>query len=324
VNGEQLVQLRNFTITQFYNLLNFNDIKNKWIAFWKSPKGKLTGKWLRRAFMVSIIGFLVWQILQIGWQEVLKSLPTTPWFYLIFLILYFALPMSEQFIYRMSLNFGFWEGLKVFIQKKVLNLDVMGYTGEAYFYVWGKQHLKEDDKHIFNVIKDNNIISSFASTLLAIILLTIFISVSEVDFLEVIKVSQNVVIGVVIVAIIVIFLGIYFRKYIISMNRNMALKVFGIHVFRIIFVYTLEVLQWMVVLPLVPLHIWFVFLSARIISSRLPFIPSQDLLFVSISLEMSKYMDVSGAGIAGIMIANNFLNKSMNLILYSFFSTEKK
>lgn len=270
--------------------------------------------------MAGIIAFLVWQILHIGWQEVLKSLPTNPLFYLIFLLLYFALPISEQFIYRMSLNFGFWEGLKVFIQKKVLNADVLGYSGEAYFYVWGKKHLKEEHKYIFNVIKDNNIISSFASTLLAIILLTIFIRVSEVDFLEVIKVSKNVVIAVVLTAIIVIFLGVYFRKYIISMNRNMALKVFSIHVCRIIFVYSLEILQWMIVLPLIPLHIWFVFLSAKIIASRLPFIPSQDLLFVSISLEMSKYMDISGAGIAGIMVANNFLTKIINFILYSYFS----
>jgi len=113
--------------------LNFNSIKNNWVEFWKSSSGKLTAKWLRRAFVLGIVAFLVWQIVQIGWQEVLESMPTTPWFYVIFLILYFALPMSEQFIYRMSLNFGFWEGLKVFIQKKVLNADVLGYSGEAYF-----------------------------------------------------------------------------------------------------------------------------------------------------------------------------------------------
>jgi len=181
-------------------------------------------------------------------------------------------------------------------------------------------HLQEDNKYIFNVIKDNNIISSFASTLMAIVLLTIFLSVSEVDFLEIIKVSRTVVTVVVTVAVLVIFLGIYFRKYIISMNRNMALKVFGIHTLRIIFVYTFEVLQWVVVMPFVPLHMWLVFLSARIIASRLPFIPSQDLLFVGLSLEMSKYMDISSAGIAGIMIAGNFLTKSMNLVLYSYFS----
>ncbi len=300
--------------------MNFNTIKNNWLEFWKSPKGKLTAKWLQRTFVLAIVSFLVWQIVQIGWQEVLKSLPTTPWFYVIFLILYFALPISEQFIYRMSLKFGFWEGLKVFIQKKVLNADVLGYSGEAYFYVWGKKHLQEDDKYIFNVIKDNNIISSFASTLMAIVLLTVFLSVSEVDFLEVIKVSRGMVMAVLTLAIIVIFLGIYFRKYIISMNRRMALKVFGIHILRIVFVYTFEVLQWVVVMPFVPLHIWLVFLSARIIASRLPFIPSQDLVFVGLSLEMAKYMDVSSAGIAGIMIAINFLTKSMNLILYTYFS----
>lgn len=300
-----------------------NNIKQKWKIWQESPSGKLVAKVFRYALMAVIIGYLIYQIIEIGWQNILASLPTTPWFYLLFIVLYFSLPISEQFIYRLSLKFPFWAGFRVFIEKKILNADVLGYSGEAYLYMWGKKNLEEEDKYIFNVIKDNNIISSFASTLLAILLLTIFVYVGQVNFLDFFNISETVLIVVSALAILAIGLGIYFRHYIISMDRNTAIKVFSIHSLRIILVYSLKIVQWALVLPLVPLHVWFVFLSIRIIVSRLPFMPSADLLFVSMSLEASKYMDISGAGIAGIMMATNFLTKTMSFILYTYFASRR-
>jgi len=303
--------------------MNFQQIKQKWQTFWRSERGKSTAKILRYILLVVIVVYLIYQLTVIGWGEVWRNLPTNPLFYLLFLVMHFILPSTELFIYRLSLRLPLWEGFKVFTKKKVLNSDVLGYSGEAYFYVWGKKHLKENDKYIFNVIKDNNIISSFASTLMAVLLLTIFTYTGQVNLSEIIHISRNVVIGVAIFVIIAIFVGIYFRKKIISMRGDLALKIFGIHTSRIILIYTLEVLQWMVVLPLVPLHIWLLFLSAKIISSRLPFIP-QDPIFAVFSLELAKYLTVSGAAIAGIIIVNNFMTRSLNLILYSYFSRENE
>lgn len=304
--------------------MNFKDIKEKWSSFWASPSGKVTAKVLRYVFMAFILGYLVYQIYEIGWVKVLRSLPTSPWYYLLFFILYFSLPISEQFIYRLSLKFSFWEGFKVFVEKKILNADVLGYSGEAYFYVWGKQNLEEDHKHIFNVIKDNNIISSFSSTLMAVLLLTIFIYIGQVNILDFIEISQNVVIGISVLAVIIIVLGIYFKDVLISMDRNTALMVFGIHTIRIVFVYALEVLQWIIIMPEVPLHVWSLFLAARIAASRIPFIPSQDLLFVTISVAISSQLDVDTAGVFGLMVASTFLTKCLSFILYSYFVSTKK
>jgi len=154
--------------------MNFQQIKQKWQTFWRSERGKSTAKILRYILLVVIVVYLIYQLTVIGWGEVWRNLPTNPLFYLLFLVMHFILPSTELFIYRLSLRLPLWEGFKVFTKKKVLNSDVLGYSGEAYFYVWGKKHLKENDKYIFNVIKDNNIISSFASTLMAVLLLTIF------------------------------------------------------------------------------------------------------------------------------------------------------
>lgn len=301
---------------------NFQQTKQKWRTFWGSEGGKSTAKTLRYLLLAVIVGYLIYQLTAIGWREVWRNLPTHPLFYLLFFVMHFILPSTELFIYRLSLRLPFWEGFKVFTKKKVLNSDVLGYSGEAYLYVWCKKHLKENDKYIFNVIKDNNIISSFASTLMAIVLLTIFTYTGQVNLSEIIHINQNVVIGVVALAVVAIFVGIYFREYIISMRRGMALKIFGIHISRIALIYSLEVFQWMIVLPLVPLQVWLLFLSAKIISSRLPFIP-QDPIFAVFSLELAKYLTVSGAAIAGIIIVNNFMTRSLNLILYSYFSQEK-
>ncbi|MGB1217325.1 MAG: hypothetical protein ACPG5P_05590, partial [Saprospiraceae bacterium] len=142
-------------------------------TFGESRTGKILSKVFKYTFQAGIFAYLIYQLSQIGWMNVLKTLPVNPLFYILLLVHYFVLPVSEQFIYRLSLNFGFWEGVKIFVKKKILNADVYAYTGEAYFYVWGKKNLDEDHKHIFNVIKDNNIISSIASTFMAAVLLVI-------------------------------------------------------------------------------------------------------------------------------------------------------
>lgn len=296
--------------------MDFFDFKKKWIAFWRTDFGKKLAKVFQYLFIAGILAYLIYQLTEIGWQRVWESLPVTPWFYILFLFLYFALPVSEQFIYGTSLKFSFWKGLPVFIQKKIYNADVLGYSGEAYFFVWAKKNLEESAGYIFGVIKDNNIISSITSTLVAAILLSIFLYVSQINLQEVLDINRRYFYyGAGIVVLILISL-VFFRNYIITMPMETAGKIFGIHLARLFFVYSVEIIQWMIVMPEVPLYIWFTYMGIKIISTRIPFLPSRDLLFIGASLEISKFLDVSGAGIAGILLASNVLTKLVNLGLY--------
>ncbi|MDX1639084.1 MAG: hypothetical protein R3281_14025, partial [Balneolaceae bacterium] len=197
--------------------------------------------------MAAIVGYLLYQLTDIGWQRVWQSLPVTPWYYILFLFLYFALPVSEQFIYGTLLRFSFWQGFPVFIQKKIYNTDVLGYSGEAYLFIWARKHLDESSGYIFGVIKDNNIISSLCSTLVAVVLLSIFLYVGHVNLGELISINRTYLyIGL---GTILFLLGtlVYFRNYVISMPFNTASRIFGIHLARLVFVYTVEIIQWMVV-----------------------------------------------------------------------------
>lgn len=304
--------------------MNLSKLKSRWLAFWETKFGKRLSKVLQYVFVAVILGYLIYQLTEIGWQKVWESLPVTPWFYILFLFLYFALPVSEQFIYGTSLNFSFWKGFPVFIQKKIFNADVLGYSGEAYLFVWGRKNLEESDGYVLSVIKDNNIISSITSTMVAAVLLSVFLYVGKINIQKIVDFNPDYLyLGAVVVLLILASL-IYFRNYIISMSFGTASKIFGIHLARLIFVYSVEIIQWMIVMPEVPLYIWFTYMAVKIISTRIPFLPSRDLLFIGASLEVSKLLNVSGAGIAGILLASNVLSKMMNLLLYLIMTMQGK
>lgn len=294
------------------------------IAFFKTDRGKLLLKILRILFLVGIISFLIWQLYQIGWSALWDAMPRQPAFYLLFIILYFTLPITEQYIYRLSLNFSFWEGFKIFTKKKVLNQEVLGYSGEAYFYVWAKENLKEPSKKILGVVKDNTLLSALASTLTAVVLLAIFASVINVNLFDGNLISQKAMLIGGSILLVILGLLFFFRKKILSVDKATAWKIFLIHELRIFWVYSLEILQWIIVLPAVPIYVWFTFLSVRIISSRIPFLPNRDLLFISASIEVAKYVDVSSAAIGGILLTINILNKVLNLFFFTLFSIKKQ
>lgn len=56
-------------------------------------------KFSKRGLLLLIIGLILFQLYEIGWQEVVNSLPSHPIFYILFCVLYITLPFSEVFIY---------------------------------------------------------------------------------------------------------------------------------------------------------------------------------------------------------------------------------
>lgn len=272
-------------------------------------------KWLRRLLLFAVIGYLIYQIYEIGFAEIWAALPRIPAFYLLFLLVYMLLPLSELLIYRTVLDIPAVAGFKAFFQKKILNTDVVGYSGEAFLFVWMRDNLGIDTKKIFQVIKDNTIISSIASTFTAIALMSIFALTGTVDFLSFI--SPTLAATLLGILILLLFVLIFFRKRILSLSLGSALRIYSIHQIRLVLVFGIEVINWSLVVPEVPWNIWFTFLAVKIIASRIPFLPSQDVLFVAISIEFSKYLDVSSAAIGGVFLAGNILSKVVSLAFFS-------
>lgn len=287
-------------------------------AFFKTDRGKTIAKILRYIFQGGVIIFLIYQLTNIGWHDFLKSLPTQPSFYLLFLLIFFALPITEIFTYNLSWDLSFREGIPIFLKKRVFNKSVMEYSGELQLFTWARQKFHISDKEVFRVIRDNNIMSSVASTFVAFSLLLAFLLGDQITLMKYLRNNSNIITiaGVAFISVILLAVAYRFRKYFFSMSKKVALSVCGIHILRLIILNIAQVLQWHIVMPKIPLRIWFTFLSLQIILNRIPFLPNKDLIFIGTSLEVSKLINVSSAGLAGILVTHGVLEKITNVILY--------
>lgn len=294
--------------------------------FFATDRGKMVTRIGTYLLQAGIVVFLLYQLTEIGWHKFFSSLPTHPLYYLMFLIIYFALPVAEIFAYGFSWDITFREAFPVFIKKRVYNKNVLGYSGEFRLFTWARNKLHASNKEIFKVVRDNNIVSSISSTIVAFGLLITFLLGDQIKLMDYLK-DQNNEITIVAAAIIVIIIGavLYrYRKFFFSMSRKVALSVFGVHALRLLIINVAQVLQWNVVMPEIHLSVWFTFLSMQLIMSRIPFLPNKDLIFIGASLEVSNLVHVSSAGIAGLLIAQNVLDKLMNASLFIIISMMEK
>lgn len=285
-------------------------------------------KWLRILLQVGIFGTLIYQLADIGFKDILQSLPLNPFFYLIFLIIYFSLPISEIFIYKLKWPLTWRSAFPIFIQKKVLNTDVVGYSGEFFLFHWARNTLGINGKDAAKYVKDNNILSSVASTFITIILVYYFVMsgyISITDYIEFDDVSFTTILGVVIGVVVIGFLTFHFRKQIISINKKEAIQLFGIHAFRILFINIFQIIQYSIARPDVPMEVWFTITAIQIGISRIPGLPSTDALFVTVTLQMSGSLDVPSEILGGITGINLVLKRILNIVTFSLanlFKTE--
>lgn len=293
-------------------------------AFFSSAKGKAIMKWLQRILFVVITIWMASELTKIGWLNVWHALPVNWIFYLLFLFTYFQLAFFEVIIYRIIWLFDAVKSTPAFIIKRVYNKDVLGYSGELYFYLWAKQNLAVTDKEILLTIKDNNIISSIASTLVSIGLLSIFLFTGKVPVDKLISFDSLVywILGIAAFALIAAVLY-RFRNYVIHMPSKKAWSIFGIQIFRLLLVQGFTILMFYVVLPETPMYVWFTYLSVEIILSRIPFLPNKDFIFVTLSVGMAGALAVNETEIAGLMLARSALGKLLNFFFFALFSIFK-
>jgi len=287
--------------------------------FGKTRTWQWTGKLFNLFFTLAVVFYLIYKITFIGWEKVLNSLPKTVWFYVILLMIYFSLPIFQMFIYGLAFKTNkkdrklFW----ALINKRVLDKDLLGYSGEMYLYLWARKNIKLPKKEILHILKDNVIISSVASTSLAVILLILFFLFGKIPLLSVWINHHFYRILLLGFCFLLIFsLTIKFRSNILFLSKDKILTIFALHNARLFMAIGLQIIQWWVVMPQVPWVNWFTLLTLQIIITRIPFLPSRDLLFLGAGIEISKWINISSPAIAGMLLASSVINKILNLFFF--------
>ncbi len=271
-----------------------------------------------------ILILLVYQLYDIGFKDLIGSVPTNPIVYLLAVVIFFTLPVTEHFAYGRFFSFKWTESIPMLIKKRVYNKNLVGYVGEFDFYLWLTQkESTQSKKRVFDVIKDNNIISGVASIVLISallgILLLIYFSPDEIgDHILVF----GYIVGYILILVAVIIVMARTRIY--SLNFKDTWSLTSIHSGRILFMSAIQIVQWHLAITDISLYELFVILSVQLVISRIPILPAKDLIFISGSIELTNYLDISTSELAAIMVLNNIIDKLLSAGSFYFISKVEK
>ena len=283
-----------------------------------SPTGRRLRRWGRISVVGGILAYLAVRLSTIGWSAFVSSLPTSPIFYLTIGLLYSLLPLSESLIYRRLWNVPVKKILPVVLGKRALNADVVGYTGELMLYVQSRQHATVGAKMIRQSIKDNLIVSSISSLSLGFIVLVVLLATGQILLPSW---SENSFVVVFTVGILagVLGLAVYgFRHAIFSLPRRDLMFMAAVHLTRFLAGFVIQVVQWWSVVPDAPFSSWATLLSAMIVTNRIPFLPSKDILFAGAGIELSAVVGVPAAVMAGMLLVRTGIDKTLNAGFFLF------
>lgn len=297
--------------------MNLSLIPERWRAFAGTDAGKRLLRVLRGVFLMAIVGVLIYQIWKIGWERLLHALPSEPAFYVLLLAMYFLLPITEAMIYGRIWSMPPWQCIAVMIRKRVLNMDVIGYSGEVYLFMWAKDRVQRARKAVMGVIKDNLIVSSVSSLLSASLLIGGMLLSGHLALGEVVEIPGPLYVGLgILVAVFIGVLVYRFRHEIFSLSRRTLAILTTAHVSRFLVGYVLQVAAWWVVLPDVPFKTWAILLVVFVVINRIPFVPSSDLVFVSAGASITPFLDVPVASVVGMLLVRSAVDRLLSLCFF--------
>jgi len=244
-------------------------------------------------------------------------MPTTPWFYVTIGLMYVTLPIFEAGIYGSFFPIPRKNLFSIFVRKKILNSDFMGYSGDVFVLYWIKNRLNISEGKVFRFMVDNGITSSvgaFSATGVLFSLLILTDSIRWGDFMG--DKNPMVFVGAILLLVVLGIAGYRFRHAIFSLPGKSVIRIYIAHFARFMLNFGMQILQWWLVLPIMPFDVWGTMLAILTISNRLPFIPAKDLVAVSVILGLSGVVENSEAAISAMLLTRIAIDRVLNL---SFF-----
>ncbi len=281
----------------------------------KSPGGKRAINIIRALLFIAVIAFLIYRISLIGWGRVWAERPRTIWFYVVGLGIYFYLPAFESIIYHRLFGASPRVLLPALIQKRVLNMDLFDYSGEVFFVAWARRRKLSD--RVLGLTKDNLIMSSAASNIGAVVMLTVLVSAGFVSVDDLTGGRSGwVIVGGTFILIIAMGAILTLRKAIFTSDLPTLGFLFGTHTARFVTISALQVLQWWVVLPDTPFTVWATVLAVYTVAHRLPLIPAKDLVSATLVVSIGGTLDASTAAIASMLVVRAAMEKAVGAGVY--------
>lgn len=234
------------------------------------------GAWLGPAISIAILGGAVRQVWVHAhdWHTLNATILHSPLIWVVLAINYISGPLGDWIIFRRLWKIPL-EGLFPLIKKMIGNQILISYVGEVYFYDWARRHVKIGGSP-FGAVKDVAILSAIAGYAMTLIMVIIAwpyikqfgfgINNAELKWSVAIMLGTGLAITL-------------FRNRLLSLPRNDLLFVLAVHMVRLIANTVLTGLLWSLMLPAVPLSSWLILSTGRLLVTRLPLVPNQEIAF---------------------------------------------
>ena len=268
------------------------------------PAGQGWQRFAALFLSVALLIAVIWKLTEDGLEVFAASLPTAPAFYVALLASYLTLPLFDWLIFRRLWGLPL-AGLPPLLKKRVANDVLVNFSGEAYFYLWARQRTNLTASP-FGAVKDVSILSALAGNAMTLLLLAAAWPLADQVALSV---PQDLLLQGSAVVVGVSLLMWVLRGRIFSLPAPRLREVFGLHFVRITISTLLLALAWYFALPQVGAEHWVLFAALRLLVSRLPLIPSKDLLFAAAAL----FLAGSGDEVGTVLAASGALFLAANL-----------
>jgi hypothetical protein len=244
------------------------------------PQGNATSGWRRLgafvgpAISIAILGAALWQLHSQDWHALAGFIPRSPLIWLVLGINYLSGPIGDWVIFRKLWRIPV-EGIFPLIKKMIGNQILLSYVGEVYFYDWARRHVRMEGSP-FGAVKDVAILSAIAGYAMTLIMLAMaWPYVTKFGFgidQSMLKWSLAIMLGTGLAITL-------FRNRLLSLPRGDLLFVLGVHMARLVANTVLTAVLWSLMLPAVPLSSWLILSTGRLLVTRLPLIPNQEIAF---------------------------------------------
>lgn len=298
--------------------VNLDAIQRRYKTYTESWWGRRVLKAARIAFVTGVVGYLVWKLRDVDLDQVVAGLPASIEFYLLLLLAYFILPAAQILAYRVTWSFPLRHGIPAFVKKRILNKDVLGYSGEVFLFSWATKYVREPPVELAKTIRDQNIVSAAASTIVTIVLVIVFIFTGQVTLSDLVghwEESTIIVGGLVLAVVMTIMVRIW--KWVFAMPFGQSSKVFSVHVARVLVRQVAEIMMWHIAMPEVPLKVWFTYAAVTIIVTRIPLVPAQDLLIMGVAVGLSDALGVPKEHILALFGAVAVVYRGINVLVFA-------
>jgi len=269
---------------------------------------------IRRAFSLVffiVIGTVLYRQLRgTDWPEVLRSLPSSPWFYVLFLARFFLQPTVEVLCYTAVWGINLARYFGVFLVKLVMNTSVAGMSGDVYFLVWAVRTLRISYRKAFSGVKDVTLLSAAAANIVAVIVLGGYLVFGDLTLMQTVRpAALGIIIGVTLAAALLSLLVILFRGKVLAVRTSTMWRIIGYHLVRSGGNLVLLGMQWTVGLPGSVFTAWISLLVVDLLVQRTPFIPAREFLFLSLALALADTIDAPQAQVTALFLADTAMRQ---------------